>query len=94
MEVRKILWLSPERTEQGRAGSVTVAPDRCISIATGSSVGLPLCLSPLCLSVCVCPLEQQVEASPKVGQEKDGTDRPDPVALGRDFFFFFFFTDF
>lgn len=91
MEVRKIPWLSPERTELGRAGSVTVAPDRCISIATGSSVGLPLCLSPLCLSVCVCPLEQQVEASPKVGHEKNGTDRHDTVALGREKVFF---TDF
>lgn len=72
MEVRKIRLLSPEHAEPGGEGGVTVAPDSrcCISIATGSSLGLPLCLSPLYLSVCVCPVGQKVEASPKVGHEK------------------------
>lgn len=44
--------LSPESTEPGGEGSVTAAPGsrRHISIATGSSLGLPLCLSPLYLS--------------------------------------------
>lgn len=72
MEVREICWLSPECAEPGREGSVTVASDshRRISIATGSSLGLPFCLSPLCLSGCVCPPGQQVKAYPKVGHEK------------------------
>lgn len=86
MEVRKIFWLSPERAEAGGEGTVTVAPDsrHCISIATG----LPLCLSPLCLSVGVCPLGQQVEASSKVGHEKmELTDMTLLLREGRKFFF-------
>ncbi len=89
MEVRKICWLSPERAEPSGEGTVTVAPDsrHCISIATGSSPGLPLCLSPLCLSVCVCPLGQQAEVSPKVGHEKmELTDMTLLLWEGRKFF--------
>lgn len=91
MEVRKIRWLSPEHAEPGGEGSVTAAPgsQRRISIATGSSPGLPLCLSPLSLSVCVCPEGQQVEASLKVGHEKMELTDMTPAALGGAEVFFF-----
>lgn len=61
---------------------------RCyIGIATGSSLGLPLCLSPLCLSVCVCPVRQQVEASLKVGHEKIELTDMTPVLWEEQKFF-------
>ena len=65
-----------------------MAPESCrrISIATGSSVGSPLCLSPLCLSIRGCPLGEQVEASPKVGHEKmELTDMTSPLWEGQKF---------
>lgn len=42
---------------------------RCISIATGSSAGQPMCPPPPHLSVCARPSGQQVQASFKVGHE-------------------------
>jgi len=89
LEVREIRWLFPWACRAGRGGvGVTVAPrSRCrINIATGSSPGLPLCLTPLCLSVWVCPLGQQVEALPQGWTRDDGADRHDPAAL--EVFFF------
>ncbi|KAK9531193.1 hypothetical protein VZT92_010635 [Zoarces viviparus] len=70
---KNMLAFPPEHAEPDGEGGVTVAPDsrRCISIATGSSPGLPRCLSPLCLSVWVCPLGQQVEAyTPGLGTRR------------------------
>lgn len=57
----------------GRAGraasSWCLRAGRCISIATGSSAGQPVCLPPLRLSVCAWPSGRQVQASFKVGHE-------------------------
>lgn len=53
--MRKIRWLSPEHTKPDE--DVTVAPDSCccISIATGSSQSVPLCLvSSLSVSLHLC----------------------------------------
>lgn len=60
-----------------------MAPDSCccISIATGSSSGVPPCLSPLPLSICSRPPGQQVKASLKVGHEK--TELTDMTSLCR-----------
>lgn len=89
MEVRKILWLSPEPAEPDGEGSVTVAPDSCccINIATGFSASLSV--SSLFVSLRL-PLGQQIEASPKVGHEKmELTDVTPLLREGRKFSLFF-----